>query len=166
MPDQFSNNKKKCLYCGNNQTSHPMTWFESTLAVVMSRTSERTLASPFWQSCFVFAEKLLLIFMRVLVFLRVVSFSDDIAKAPIRRGQVLWEEARRRGIEMQNMRFLGRPTDIFRYKKNNHWEYFNGLPRVGRDNPALAWIAKRRLFPPDPPPTPPPSPCQWRWRFG
>ena len=59
---------------------------------------------------------------------------------------MLWEEARRRGIEMQNMRFLGRPTDIFRYKKNNHWEYFNGLPRVGRDNPALAWIDDKAIL--------------------
>ena len=52
----------------------------------------------------------------------------------------LWEEARRRGIDMREMRILGLPRRLFTATyKGKSW-VFEGLPRPARAQPSLHWI--------------------------
>lgn len=154
MWNPFSANRKKCPYCGANQTlSHRLSRIESTITVMTTAMQERFLHSRISAFGFALGEALIAGLLSICVFLRVITFSNDISKAPIKRGRVLWEEAVRRGIEMQNLKFLWMTTDLFRVRinKDKGWLYFSGLPRArGADNPALAWmddkfILKQRL---------------------
>ncbi len=154
MWNPFSSNKKKCLYCGANQTpSHTLSRIESTITVATTDFQERFLRSRIARPGYSLGEWLIMRLLDLAVFLHVITFSDDVQTAPITRGRVLWEEAVKRGIDMQNLRFLGKPTDLFRarFLPTDKYFYFSGLPRKqGADNPALAWmddkaVLKKRL---------------------
>jgi D-alanine-D-alanine ligase-like ATP-grasp enzyme len=60
--------------------------------------------------------------------LGLVSFSSDTEKALSDRSRLLWEEARRRGIDMELVQVFGRPTDIFRIRRKAITSYFRSLP--------------------------------------
>ncbi len=54
--------------------------------------------------------------------------------------QCLWEEARRRGISMHEVRFLGLPRRMFVASYQGKTCVFEGLPRPNRRQPSLDWI--------------------------
>jgi hypothetical protein len=57
-----------------------------------------------------------------------VSFVSDTEKALSDRSRLLWEEARRRKIEMELVCVFGTPTDIFRIRHRGKTSYFKSLP--------------------------------------
>jgi len=63
-----------------------------------------------------------------LVFLRLAEFSKDINKANTFRSKIIWEEAKKRGIEMEQVIFLNRPLDFYRAKLNDRYFYFESIP--------------------------------------
>lgn len=52
----------------------------------------------------------------------------DPAGARTNRTLVLWEEAIRRGIRMEQIAIFGRPSDYYRAHLKDQWIYFEGLP--------------------------------------
>jgi len=73
--------------------------------------------------------------LRLFVFLRVAKFSPDIEKVKTFRSRVIWEEAKRRGIEMEQLILFGEPLDFYRAKIGpstplgvNKTIYFESLP--------------------------------------
>jgi D-alanine-D-alanine ligase-like ATP-grasp enzyme len=60
--------------------------------------------------------------------LPMVSFAHDPAGAYTYRSQVVWEEAQRRGIPMEQMTIFGSPTEIYRARLGDSWKYFQSLP--------------------------------------
>lgn len=77
-------------------------------------------------------DKLLVAFLphiiRLLAKLGVVRFNSDVAKAQTTRSRVIWEEARRRGIEMEQLVIFGKPSDFYRAAINGRMIYFESLP--------------------------------------
>ena len=65
---------------------------------------------------------------RVFAALPLTRFSEDPMLAATYRSQVIWEEAVRRGITMQQMVLLGTYTDIYRARMDDEWFYFQSLP--------------------------------------
>lgn len=65
---------------------------------------------------------------RTMAFLKLAKFSDDIDKANTFRSKLIWEEARRRGIKMEQVIFWGKPLDQYRAllagKNRNEKTYF------------------------------------------
>lgn len=61
-------------------------------------------------------------------FLRIARSSHDPEKACSYRSQVIWEEAERRGIEMEQLVMLSYPSEFYRARINGRWEYFQSLP--------------------------------------
>ena len=77
----------------------------------------------------------------------VVRWGDDVSKALTYRSQVIWEEARRRGIPMQQAFFFGLPTDIYRATLRKKWIHFKSIPippNVSQD--AYVWIDDKFLL--------------------
>lgn len=60
--------------------------------------------------------------------LRVVHYAHDPTHARTYRSQVIWEEANRRGILMQQIVMFGSYTDAYRAFVNGRWIYFESLP--------------------------------------
>ena len=73
--------------------------------------------------------------------LRLVAFSTDIAKVCTERSQVIWEEAIKRGIPMQQMILWGKPLEQYRAKVYGRWQYFSSLPiPAHEDRTAYMWM--------------------------
>jgi D-alanine-D-alanine ligase-like ATP-grasp enzyme len=60
--------------------------------------------------------------------LGLAHFSDDRTKAASGRSELIWEEAHRRGIKMQQIVMFGRYLEQYRARIGNHWVYFQSIP--------------------------------------
>ena len=60
--------------------------------------------------------------------LGLAHFSTDIEKAGSGRSKLIWEEANRRGILMQQIVMFGKPLEQYRAKIGNKFVYFQSIP--------------------------------------
>ncbi|KXK12007.1 MAG: Cyanophycin synthetase [Microgenomates bacterium OLB23] len=60
------------------------------------------------------------------------KINRDHTKAPTERSLVIWEEALRRGIEMEGLIIYGKYVEHHRAKINNKWHHFESLPIPSR----------------------------------
>jgi D-alanine-D-alanine ligase-like ATP-grasp enzyme len=65
---------------------------------------------------------------KTLVFLGLAHFSRDINKANSFRSRIIWEEAKRRGIEMEQIIIGKKPLDWYRAKFAGKTIYFESIP--------------------------------------
>lgn len=59
---------------------------------------------------------------------RLARFSDDLERVASGRSRLIWEEAIRRGIPMQQIIMFGKPLEQYRAKIGGGWKYFQSLP--------------------------------------
>jgi len=151
----FSFNKNVCPYCGNNPVPHFVFWYDESLNILFTPLRQRLLYNPLTK--FLKNRRLdqkiwhtVLFFLK---FLGVIKIQDDPAKSKVRRAQVLWEEAGRRDIQMQELLFFGKAIDVYsaQYTVDSKKKeiVFSGLPRpLGYINHRLdlmddkAWLKK------------------------
>ncbi len=116
-----------CPYCANAPTSHKLTYIGSILSVLVDPLFANTtkFAPKFLKR---FVDWLPSLFFRVLSWCGAVKFGDDIEKTLTFRSRVVWEEAKRRGIDMQQVIAFGKHLEIYRAKINGRYEYFESLP--------------------------------------
>ncbi len=60
--------------------------------------------------------------------LGVITLSDDTEMAVSDRSRLLWLEAKKRSIPMQQLMFLGKPSDTFRVETSGKEHFFKSLP--------------------------------------
>lgn len=77
---------------------------------------------------------------RVLVKAGLALEIDDLRTHPSETAQALFGEAKKRGIEMRELRILGLPRRIFLARHKRTTWVFEGLPRPARIQPSLSWI--------------------------
>ncbi len=68
------------------------------------------------------------IFVNTLRLAGLTEFSDDSSKVASGRSELIWNEATRRGIKMQQVLFLKKPLEQYRAKINGRWIYFQSIP--------------------------------------
>lgn len=120
--------KKICSSCGTSQVNHRLMFFLRLMDEIMSKIVN--IYSPLF---FIFKntklvdyiEKFLLSVLYILGFIR---YSDDLEKVINGRSRLVWEEARRRNIEMKQLLFFGKPIDFYRAKINGKNVFFQSLP--------------------------------------
>jgi len=77
----------------------------------------------------------------------IVRFSDNISDAATYRSQLVWEEALRRNIRMQQLIFFGVPSETYRAKIADKWFYFQSLPmRNKKLYAASGWVDDKFLL--------------------
>ncbi|MFA7309978.1 MAG: hypothetical protein WC050_03685 [Candidatus Paceibacterota bacterium] len=87
----------------------------------------------------------------LLASLPVTRFAHDATKAYTYRSQVVWEEAQRRGIRMEQMSIFGSLTEVYRAHLHGVWRYFQSIPISARLRKGSAeymddkYVLKRRL---------------------
>ncbi len=126
MPEPISH-KSACTYCGDAAVNHRATFIEGCIATVTDpwiTTVAHHAPSFFSRLVDHFIEGLVVF----LSFLKIATFSEDIDKALSFRSKVIWEEAERRGIRMEQVVFLGKLFEFYRAKINGKWVYFQSLP--------------------------------------
>ncbi len=119
--------KSNCIYCGDAYVPHTLYYIMSFFSVTFdNHVIQTTRKAPDFIRKFV--DWLLMATFEASVFLKISKLSDDIDKAKTFRSRVVWEEARRRGIDMKQLVMFGKPLDQYRMKHNDKIVYFDSLP--------------------------------------
>lgn len=116
-----------CSYCGDAPINHVRSFLESLVHISIETRSVKLIkyAPKFLKK---FVDLVPGILFRTLVFLKLAEFSSDINKANNFRSKIIWEEAKRRGIKMEQVIFLGKPLDQYRAPLNGKNVYFESIP--------------------------------------
>ena len=119
--------KSACEYCGDAGVNHTLSYIESLITVGVDGHMYRVIkyAPQFVKD---FAEWLPTALFQLFVVLKKAAFSEDIEKACSFRSRIIWEEARVRGIKMEQLVFFGRPLDYYRATYNGKKFYFESIP--------------------------------------
>lgn len=120
-----------CSYCGDAPVNHTLSFLESIVSITIDNQAKKFLK---YIPSFIkkFADSTPEFLFRTLASFKLVKFSGDMAKANNFRSKVIWEEAQKRGILMEQVIFLNKPLDYYRAKlkvkdKIKHF-YFESIP--------------------------------------
>ncbi len=120
-----------CSACGTSPINHHFQFVQSLLEESLGKATDRIFyftRTKSWQEASVFVEKTLYI---IFGFLGIVSYNQDPERALTDRSKLVWQEARRRGIYMEQVKILGKLTEFYRAKikeNGNKLFYFQSLP--------------------------------------
>lgn len=121
--------KHTCSACGTAPTNHALAFFLSATEEALHHVDKvmaKVVEKKIWQKSAILLEKFL---FRASRMLGVATFNkDDIEKATIGRSKIIWEEAVRRNIPMEQVVMFGKPIDYYRAHINGNYFYFNSLP--------------------------------------
>ncbi len=123
--------KNNCSACGTSQVNHELMIFLSLMEETLGQITDRVFSftdSKRWEDLSSFIEKSI---YKVFGFFHVFSYSQDIDLAITGRSKLVWEEARKRGIPMEQIRIFGRPIELYRAiipGNNDKFFYFQSLP--------------------------------------
>lgn len=119
--------KSTCSYCGEAPVNHKLFYLENLLSSLtdshMVSVTQR--APKFIKDL---ASLVPIGLFKFLKFIGLAHFSKDIEKASSFRSRVIWEEAERRGIYMEQVVLGKKPLDWYRAKLNGKYIYFESLP--------------------------------------
>lgn len=141
----------RCIACGEFPVNHFSAYIDNTLTV-WQHDRMQCIERWGWSARFSHAlhayvtrlEPLLITFLHKLSGGRIVA---DPARAPTERARVLWQEAVRRGIKMEQVIIFGSAIDSYRAYIRDRWIYFDGLPIPGTMTArAFRWADDKLLF--------------------
>lgn len=141
MNTPHSENEINCPYCGNNPVSHRASFITQSILVgglPFARLFSFLLRPFFLQ---IIHRCITAWNTESLEIIRLARFSTDIEKVCGGRSRVIWEEARARGIVMEQMSIGNKYTEQFRAKMHGKMYYFTSLPIPPYlDQRAYLWI--------------------------
>jgi len=121
--------KSFCSYCGDAPINHAFSFLESVVSVTLDNQGRKIIK---YVPSFVkdFADSVPELLFRILALLKLAKFSPDTSKANSFRSKIIWEEAKKRGIAMEQVIFLGKPLDFYRarLKVKDKYIYFESIP--------------------------------------
>ncbi|MEN9413010.1 MAG: Cyanophycin synthetase [Candidatus Parcubacteria bacterium] len=131
-PHEYKEKPGACKACGNSPVNHTVSYIFNTLNVLFSMLSRRlahtTILERLDTGARVLMDTLDIVHTRVMGKLGLVRWGTEVAQARTYRSQVIWEEARRRGIPMEQMFLFGTATDTYRAHVRGAWQYFKSIP--------------------------------------
>lgn len=137
----------KCPACGNNPVPHFSTWLSETAQVFLLPLDRLIVRG--WAYLFLsfLVHKFFIFSIRLLKAVGATQTNSDITRVVCERGKVFWEEAKKRGIPMQNFIVRGRSVDVYQATIRGRRIYFNGLPRPIRTaNGSEFWLDDKEVL--------------------
>ncbi len=130
--------KPSCVYCGDAPVNHAIQYIDASLDITLGAVlpNFNTARSRFWQ---LHTSPTILLLARFLVQLllltRIMRVSHILAGTASKRTQVIWDEAKKRGIEVQQLIVLWKRGDDCRARlprkpgaMRTRWHYFQSIP--------------------------------------
>ncbi len=120
--------KAACAYCGDAPVPHRVFFVLNLIGETVddhikkvARYAPKVLSR--------FADFLPRFLFKTFAFFKMARFSNDIEKAKTFRSRVIWEEARRRGIKMEQLILWGKPLEYYRaILPTNREIFFESIP--------------------------------------
>ena len=140
-----------CAACGNSPVNHTATYLFNLLNIPFNTIAFARSDSPvlglFERSARRIMDQIERFNVRIFWFIGGIRYGTDVSKARTYRSQVVWEEASRRGIRMEQVILFGVPTDIYRAFVRGQWHHFKSIP-VPPELPqsAYLWIDDKYLL--------------------
>ncbi len=130
MLDQsYKQAQAKCVYCGDSPVNHNLAYISQSFSLLITPLVEKL---TFLENKKFFIKLLDLVHRFYIHFsqkLKILWFGKNKADALTGRARVIWDEAEKRGIEMQQMIVYGKALEQYRAKINgDKWFYFESLP--------------------------------------
>jgi cyanophycin synthetase len=125
---EYRETKGACVECGNSPVNHLQTYWVQTLSLWMAGEKKGKVQTLLDSWIDGLAKRIEPIIFRILAALPVTRFGANPQDAATYRSQVIWEEAQRRGIEMEQMILFGMKTEVYRARIRGAWQYFQSLP--------------------------------------
>lgn len=140
-----------CKACGNSPVNHHLAWVLRSADVVLS------VANRYFSRYRAFigvhelsrlaTSRIALVHYLISSTMRITAYNADHAKAATYRSQVIWEEATRRGIAMEQVCVYGKPIDTYRARIHGSWFYFDSLPiPPGLEQRGYLWLDDKYLL--------------------
>jgi D-alanine-D-alanine ligase-like ATP-grasp enzyme len=118
----------KCSACGTSPIQHQAAFALNILDEIIGRLAVGTFGfvnALFGGTLMNVLERMLFGFLNLL---GIVRFGTEIEKAVTGRSELIWREARRRGIPMEQLIVFGNNLDYYRARVHGRWYYFESLP--------------------------------------
>ncbi|MDR3571953.1 MAG: hypothetical protein P4L81_07270 [Candidatus Pacebacteria bacterium] len=124
--------RNACSACGASPVNHTVAFFTQSIEAWLDDRLLPLRSSAMYRRLDLLTdrwlESLLPPLVSALHALRIVRFSRDQERANTYRSQVIWEEASRRGIVMEQVVFLGATSELYRARIGTKTRYFQSLP--------------------------------------
>jgi cyanophycin synthetase len=136
-----------CLYCGNNPIPHSIHKFYESFDILVSPIRQTVFQSWFGKITDHLATCIALGLFYGLKPLGLIEINSDIEKIIYPRAKVLWEEAKRRNIKIEEIKPFGQSIDLYRAYINDKTIYFMNLPRLEKVATSnLTWVDDKYLL--------------------
>lgn len=132
-PHEYREHIGTCEDCGNSPVNHRMMFIVQTINVWVGRTLGRRSRAARAYASFMrwgrkYSDHLVPAAFSFGNLIGSVAYGHDPAQSSSYRSQVIWEEAQKRGIPMEQLIIFKEPTDMYRAKIGGRWVYFESLP--------------------------------------
>ncbi len=118
--------QSNCVHCGNAEINHTVFFIDGCINALLKPVGSFGKWAPDFLERFVDGIPGSVVVLGS--YCGLAHFSSDMDKAVTHRSRVIWEEALRRGIPMEQCFFFKKPLEFYRAKINNRWHYFQSLP--------------------------------------
>lgn len=118
--------KITCSACGTSPLNHKFLFASNVVGETLgSLTSKALFATDGWNRL---ADRIEYILFTLMTFFRIMRWGNDPEKAITGRSKLIWDEAKERGIEMQQGIAFGKPIELYRATVNGKTYIFPSLP--------------------------------------
>ncbi len=141
----ISKSAPKCLYCGNNPVPHRMTYLSQSLGAYFgARKGRRPMSTieRFMRAQEDWVIRMCFAFFRLLWIGRFLPTGEPISD----RSRVIWDEAKQRGMTIEQAWFLGKPSEHFRVHDGMRWHYYMSVPFPKSYLPDHSWMDSKVLL--------------------
>jgi len=117
-----------CGACGTSPVNHHLLLILNLLEETFGRINNKIFNftnTGIWLKISSAVEKIL---FNLLSFIGIIRFNTDSKKVVTGRSELIWEEAKRRSIQMEQIIIFNRPIEYYRAKINGKFFYFESLP--------------------------------------
>lgn len=146
---EYKEHTGTCPMCGNSPVNHFQTYLSYTMSAWGAEAGRKIGWNPIRalrSFSGTLADRVEPLVYRGISRLPGSRFGSDPSQASTYRSQVVWEEAARRGITMEQL-FLGKSkTDIYRATLSGHSLYFNSLPTALFQRANDAWVDDKLML--------------------
>ena len=150
-PHEYKETPGPCTACGNSPVNHTAMYVVQTFNVWLGRRLGRKrglkVYARFMRWGRRYTDQLVPVAFTFGRLIGCVSFAHDPLYAASYRSQVIWEEAIRRKIPMEQTVVFGTRTDMYRAYINGAWFYFESLPIPPEiEQGAYEWMSDKFLL--------------------
>jgi cyanophycin synthetase len=123
-----THSSSSCSACGTSPVNHTV----ARISNIVDEIIDKVIRAPFSSLHLPYEEALTNSiqgkFIQFFSLVGLIRFSTDATKALSGRSELIWQEALRRGIRMEQIMFWGRYLEQYRAQINGRWFYFESLP--------------------------------------